>query len=236
MDLTVRAGEVVGVCGVEGNGQTELAECVAGMRPVTGGSVTLCGRDVTGQTPGRIREAGLSYIPEDRISTGMDVKASVAENLIVGKQRTPAFSRLGIHLRRGQVKKYAQKLAQAFDIRTAGVEEPAGSLSGGNMQKVVLAREFSFGSPVLLVCQPTRGVDIGATEFIHERIVEKRDQGCAVLLISADLDELMRLSDRLVTVFEGKVTGRFRTADVTREEIGYYMTGGHQDTKEAEAR
>ena len=236
MDLTVRAGEVVGVCGVEGNGQTELAECVAGMRPVTGGSVTPCGRDVTGQTPGRIREAGLSYIPEDRISTGMDVKASVAENLIVGKQRTPAFSRLGIHLRRGQVKKYAQKLAQAFDIRTAGVEEPAGSLSGGNMQKVVLAREFSFGSPVLLVCQPTRGVDIGATEFIHERIVEKRDQGCAVLLISADLDELMRLSDRLVTVFEGKVTGRFRTADVTREEIGYYMTGGHQDEKEAEAR
>ena len=104
MDLTVRAGEVVGVCGVEGNGQTELAECVAGMRPVMGGSVTLCGRDVTGQTPGRIREAGLSYIPEDRISTGMDVKASVAENLIVGKQRTPAFSRLGIHLRRGQVK------------------------------------------------------------------------------------------------------------------------------------
>lgn len=236
MDLTVRAGEVVGVCGVEGNGQTELAECVAGMRPVMGGSVTLCGRDVTGQTPGRIREAGLSYIPEDRISTGMDVKASVAENLIVGKQRTPAFSRLGIHLRRGQVKKYAQELTRTFDIRTSGVDEPAGSLSGGNMQKVVLAREFSFGSPVLLVCQPTRGVDIGATEFIHERIVEKRDQGCAVLLISADLDELMRLSDRLVTVFEGKVTGRFRTADVTREEIGYYMTGGRQDTKEAEAR
>ena len=236
MDLTVRTGEVVGVCGVEGNGQTELAECVAGMRPVMGGSVTLCGRDVTGQTPGRIREAGLSYIPEDRISTGMDVKASVAENLIVGKQRTPAFSRLGIHLRRGQVKKYAQELTRTFDIRTSGVDEPAGSLSGGNMQKVVLAREFSFGSPVLLVCQPTRGVDIGATEFIHERIVEKRDQGCAVLLISADLDELMRLSDRLVTVFEGKVTGRFRTADVTREEIGYYMTGGRQDTKEAEAR
>ena len=133
------------------------------MRPVMGGSVTLCGRDVTGQTPGRIREAGLSYIPEDRISTGMDVKASVAENLIVGKQRTPAFSRLGIHLRRGQVKKYAQELTRTFDIRTSGVDEPAGSLSGGNMQKVVLAREFSFGSPVLLVCQPTRGVDIGAT-------------------------------------------------------------------------
>ena len=236
VSFQVHGGEIVCLAGIEGNGQTELAECVAGMRPVMGGSVTLCGRDVTGQTPGRIREAGLSYIPEDRISTGMDVKASVAENLIVGKQRTPAFSRLGIHLRRGQVKKYAQELTRTFDIRTSGVDEPAGSLSGGNMQKVVLAREFSFGSPVLLVCQPTRGVDIGATEFIHERIVEKRDQGCAVLLISADLDELMRLSDRLVTVFEGKVTGRFRTADVTREEIGYYMTGGRQDTKEAEAR
>lgn len=236
VDLTVRAGEVVGVCGVEGNGQTELAECVAGMRPVTGGSVVLCGRDVTGCTPGSIRRAGLSYIPEDRISMGMDVRASVAENLIVGRQRTPALSRWGIHLRRGRVKKYAQELAQAFDIRAAGVDAPAGDLSGGNMQKVVLAREFSFGSPVLLVCQPTRGVDIGATEFIHEHIIQKRNQGCAVLLISADLDELFRLSDRLVTVYEGRVTGRFLTQEITKEEIGYFMTGSREDAKEAEAR
>lgn len=236
VDLTVRAGEVVGVCGVEGNGQTELAECVAGMRPVTGGSVILCGRDVTGCTPGSIRRAGLSYIPEDRISMGMDVRASVAENLIVGRQRTPALSRWGIHLRRGRVKKYAQELAQAFDIRAAGVDAPAGDLSGGNMQKVVLAREFSFGSPVLLVCQPTRGVDIGATEFIHEHIIQKRNQGCAVLLISADLDELFRLSDRLVTVYEGRVTGRFLTQEITKEEIGYFMTGSREDAKEAEAR
>ena len=236
VDLTVRAGEVVGVCGVEGNGQTELAECVAGMRPVTGGSVVLCGRDVTGCTPGSIRRAGLSYIPEDRISMGMDVRASVAENLIVGRQRTPALSRWGIHLRRGRVKKYAQELAQAFDIRAAGVDAPAGDLSGGNMQKVVLAREFYFGSPVLLVCQPTRGVDIGATEFIHEHIIQKRNQGCAVLLISADLDELFRLSDRLVTVYEGRVTGRFLTQEITKEEIGYFMTGSREDAKEAEAR
>ena len=134
------------------------------------------------------------------------------------------------------MKKYAQELAQAFDIRTAGVDAPAGDLSGGNMQKVVLAREFSFGSPVLLVCQPTRGVDIGATEFIHEHIIQKRNQGCAVLLISADLDELFRLSDRLVTVYEGRVTGRFLTQEITKEEIGYFMTGSREDAKEAEAR
>ena len=115
-----------------------------------------------------------------------------------------------------------------FDIRTSGVDEPAGSLSGGNMQKVVLAREFSFGSPVLLVCQPTRGVDIGATEFIHERIVEKRDQGCAILLCSADLDEVFRLSDRIITLYEGEITGQFQAGSISKEEIGYYMTGSRR--------
>lgn len=235
VDLSVRAGEIVGVCGVEGNGQTELAECIAGMRPAAGGSVTLCGRDVTGWEPRAIRAQGLSYIPEDRMSMGMDAKASVAENLLLGRQRTPAFSRFGLHLRRREVKSHARELAQAFDIRLSGVDEPASDLSGGNMQKVVIAREFTFGTPVLVVSQPTRGVDIGATEFIHERIIQKRNEGCAILLISADLDELFRLSDRLVTLYEGRVTGRFDSGGITKEEIGYYMTGGRQAAKEANA-
>ena len=227
VDLTVHAGEIVGVCGVEGNGQTELAECIAGMRAATGGSVTLCGGEALGRTPRQLREMGLSYIPEDRMSMGMDARASVAENLLLGSQRKPAFSRFfGLHLRRGQMRRHAQDMQRQFDIRLSDVSEPAGDLSGGNMQKVVIAREFTFGTPVLLVCQPTRGVDIGATEFIHERIIEKRNQGCAVLLISADLDELFRLSDRLVTLFEGRITGDFASGGITKEEIGYYMTGG----------
>lgn len=227
VDITVHAGEIVGVCGVEGNGQTELAECIAGMRQATGGSITLCGKSVLGCTPREIRQQGLSYIPEDRISMGMDGKASVAENLLAGSQRSRRFSRFfGLHLRRREMRRYAAEMQQQFDIRLSDVSEPASDLSGGNMQKVVIAREFTFGTPVLLVCQPTRGVDIGATEFIHERIIEKRNQGCAVLLISADLDELFRLSDRLVTLFEGRVTGDFAAGSITKEEIGYCMTGG----------
>ncbi len=231
VSLSVRAGEIVGVCGVEGNGQTELAECIAGMRPVTGGRVTLCGADVTGQSPRAIRRKGLSYIPEDRMSMGMDAKASVADNLLVGRQRDRAFAWAGIHLLRGRINRHARELAQAYDIRTSGVDELTGSLSGGNMQKVVIAREFSFDSPVLLVCQPTRGVDIGATEFIHEHILEKRNQGCAILLISADLDELFRLSDRLVTLYDGQITAAFRTEEIDKPSISYYMTGAKQEAK-----
>ena len=229
VDLTVRAGEIVGVCGVEGNGQNELAECVMGMRRVTGGSIRLLGKSAAGLSPLAIRELGVSYIPEDRVHTGMDIKASVSDNLLVGKQRDREFSLLGLHLRRGRVKRYAQELVKDYDIRVSGVDEPAGDLSGGNMQKVVIAREFSFGTPVMIVNQPTRGVDIGAIEFIHEHIIQKRNEGCAILLISADLDELFRLSDRLVTFYEGRVTGRFDAGTVTPQEIGLYMTGGKSE-------
>ena len=227
--ISVRAGEIVGVCGVEGNGQTELAECIAGMRPAQSGSVTLCGQDVTGKSPRRIRAQGLSYIPEDRMSMGMDARASVADNLLLGRQHSRAFSVLGLHLKKRAISRHAKKLALDYDIRTSGVDEPAGSLSGGNMQKVVIAREFEFDTPVLLVCQPTRGVDIGATEFIHEQIIRKRNEGCAILLISADLDELFRLSDRLITLYDGRITGEFAAGSIDKQSIGYFMTGGYQE-------
>ncbi|MDD3337037.1 MAG: ABC transporter ATP-binding protein [Eubacteriales bacterium] len=225
VSLKVHAGEIVGVCGVEGNGQTELAECVMGMRPQTGGTVRLNGKDVSRMSPGEIRARGVSFIPEDRMRTGVDGKASVSDNLLLGKQREPRFSRFGIHMRQKRVKEYAKQQVEKYDIRTSGVDEPVSSLSGGNIQKVVIAREFDFGTPVLVISQPTRGVDIGAIEFIHERIMEKRNEGCAILLISADLDELFRLSDRLVTLYEGKITGEFETETITMEEIGFYMTG-----------
>ncbi len=232
VSLTVHEGEIVGVCGVEGNGQTELAECIMGMRPQEGGVVTLNGKDVSRLDPRAIRAMGVSWIPEDRLRTGLSEKATVTENLLVGKQRLPEFSLFGVHYRRRNARSYAQKLSDAFDIRSGGVELPVGSLSGGNMQKAILAREFSFDSSLLVVSQPTRGVDIGAIEFIHEKIIEKRNAGCAVLLISADLDELFRLSDRLVTIFEGRITGRFDAGAVSMQQIGYYMTGGRQEGAE----
>ena len=231
-DLAVRTGEIVGVCGVEGNGQSELAECIMGMRTRSGGTVRIGGRDTEGLSPREIRAMGVSYIPEDRMRTGLSVKADITENLLVGKQRSKEFRFLRLHLRRGKARRYAEALSREFDIRTSGMDEQMSSLSGGNMQKAVLAREFSFGTPLLVISQPTRGVDIGAIEFIHEKIIAKRNDGCAVLLISADLDELFRLSDRFITVFEGRVTGRFEAGSITREEIGYYMTGGRQEGAE----
>jgi len=228
IDLTVHEGEIVGICGVEGNGQTELTECIMGMRPQTGGTVTLNGKDISNLDPRGIRARGVSWIPDDRLSTGLSAKATVTENLLVGKQRLPEFSLFGIHYRGRNAKHYGERLATEFDIRSGGLDIPVGSLSGGNMQKAILAREFSFNSPVLVISQPTRGVDIGAIEFIHEKILEKRNAGCAILLVSADLDELFRLSDRLVTLYEGQITGRFDAGEIEKQEIGYYMTGGRQ--------
>ncbi|MCL1854576.1 MAG: ABC transporter ATP-binding protein [Clostridia bacterium] len=227
VELSVRAGEIVGICGVEGNGQTELAECILGMRAYRG-SILVGGKDVSRLTSGEIRRLGVSFVPEDRLRTGLDTRASVMENLLLGRQREPAFNALGLYLRRGRVRRYARERVREFDIRSAGVDEPVGALSGGNMQKTVIAREFSFGASLLIISQPTRGVDIGATRFIHRRIMEERDRGCAILLISADLDELFHLCDRLAALFKGQVTACFAANAVTREEIGYAMTGGGQ--------
>ena len=226
VSLTVREGEILGVAAIEGNGQSELLEAITGMRPIRGGTVRVNGTDIRGRSPGGIRSLGLAHIPEDRMATGISGKSSVEDNLLTGKQRAPEFSRFGIHLRRRAIHEYARKLFARFDIRGAGVETAAGSLSGGNMQKVVLAREFSLGAKVLIISQPTRGVDIGANEFIHKSIVEKRNAGCAILLVSADLDEVFRLSDRIITLYEGKITGCFRAGEIEKADIGYYMTGG----------
>jgi simple sugar transport system ATP-binding protein len=234
ISLTVHAGEIVGVCGVEGNGQTELTECIMGMRPQTAGTVTINGGEVSRLDPRAIRAMGVSWIPDDRLRTGLSAKATVTENLLVGKQRRAEFSSFHIHYQKKAARAYAQKLADAFDIRAGGLDLPAESLSGGNMQKAIVAREFSFDSPVLVISQPTRGVDIGAIEFIHEKIMEKRNAGCAILLVSADLDELFRLSDTLVTIYEGRITARFAAGEIDKQGISYYMTGGRQ-SEEAQA-
>ena len=232
LSLSVRAGEVLGIAAIEGNGQSELLEAVTGMRRVERGTVEICGQDVTGKTAGEIRAVGLSHIPEDRLATGVSAVSSVTDNLLMGKQRSRDFQGFALSQRRSSIERYAREAYERFDVRGAGVGVPVGSMSGGNMQKIVVAREFSFDSPVLIIAQPTRGVDVGAIEFIHTRIMEKRNAGCAVLLCSADLDEVFRLSDRIITMYEGRITGEFRAGGITKEEIGWYMTG-HRGGKEA---
>ncbi len=227
--FAVRKGEVLGIAAIEGNGQSELLEAITGLRKIERGSVTVCGRDAVGKTPGEIREMGLSHVPEDRLSTGVDKAASVADNLITGRHKEKRFNRFGFHQRRSTIDRYAQELYNKFDIRGAGIHIPVGSMSGGNMQKVVVAREFTFDSPALVISQPTRGVDIGAMEFFHTRIIERRNAGAAILLSSADLDEVFRLSDRIITLYEGRVTGEFRADAITKEEIGFYMTGSRKE-------
>ena len=229
VSLSVRAGEVLGIAAIEGNGQSELLEAICGLRRAESGHVRIGGEDVTNCSPGEIRARGLANIPEDRLATGVDKYASVTDNLLVGRQRDKEFNALGFHQKRSSIERYASELYERFDIRGAGVDTEVGSMSGGNMQKVVVAREFSYDTPALVISQPTRGVDIGAMEFIHTRIIEKRNSGCAVLLSSADLDEVFRLSDRIITLYEGRVTGEFRADSITKEEIGYYMTGHRRE-------
>ena len=231
VSLEVRRGEVLGIAAIEGNGQSELLEAITGLRKINRGKVSVCGKDAANKTPGEIRALGLSHVPEDRLSTGVDKAASVADNLLIGRQKEKRFNLFGFHQRRSTVERYASELYQKFDIRGAGIRTEVGSMSGGNMQKVVVAREFTFDTPVLVISQPTRGVDIGAMEFFHTRIIEKRNEGAAILLSSADLDEVFRLSDRIITLYEGKITGEFRADEITKEEIGLYMTGTGEGAK-----
>jgi simple sugar transport system ATP-binding protein len=235
VNLSVHTGEIVGIAAVEGNGQSELIEAITGLKKSVGGHVILRGEEVTGLDPGSIRRKGLSHIPEDRLKTGVDKEADVAENLLVGKHRQKEFAAFGEHLKRASIARYAEDVYKKFDIRAAGIHTMVGSLSGGNIQKLVAAREFSFETPVNIISQPTRGVDIGAMEFLHTLIAQKRNEGAAILLVSADLDEVFRLSDRILTLFEGKITGEFTAGHFNKAEIGYRMTaGGRGDVHDEE--
>jgi simple sugar transport system ATP-binding protein len=201
------------------------------MRPYAG-SIKVQGQDIRGLTPGEIRKIGLSHVPEDRLATGISRDSDISDNLLVGKHKEPEFTKFGFHQNRAAIREYASRLFEKFDIRAAGVDVKVGSLSGGNMQKVVIAREFSYASDVYIISQPTRGVDIGAIEFIHNRILEKKEEGAAILLCSADLDEVLRLSDRVITIYEGQITGEFDKNHLEKTEIGYYMTGSREEVSQ----
>ena len=228
LDLQISAGEILGIAAIEGNGQSELLEAITGMRSYAG-KIFVNGEDIMGLAPGQIRSLGHAHVPEDRLATGVDKEANISENLLVGRHGERRFTKWGFHLLPKKVREYTQEIYDRFDIRSSGLDTAVGSLSGGNMQKVVIAREFSTDAEVYIIAQPTRGVDIGAIEFIHQRILEKRESGAAILLSSADLDEVLRLSDRVITLYEGKITGEFTREHLDKSEIGYYMTGSREE-------
>jgi simple sugar transport system ATP-binding protein len=224
VNLNVCSGEILGLAGVSGNGQRELAEVITGLRPLTDGQIFLDGNDVTGQSPGALTERMLAYIPEERMKDGMIQEFTVAENTILRDHHKEPFSRSGFLVLR-IIAEYADRLIQRFNVKTPSRETPAKSLSGGNIQKVVLARELSRKPRVLVAAQPTRGVDIGATEYVHARLLEQREQGTAIMLISEDLDEILALSDRIAVISEGRIIGITTREDATPEQLGLMMAG-----------
>jgi simple sugar transport system ATP-binding protein len=228
ISLDVRSGEIVGIAGVEGNGQTELIEALAGLmngRDLRG-KVEFEGKDITALTARARKELGIAHVPEDRHRRGLLLDSSLAENSILGVHYRRPATRGGIMLDVPGIRSRSQQLIQDFDVRPANTDLPARALSGGNQQKLIIGREFGLPPKLLLVSQPTRGVDIGAIEFIHRKLVALRDAGCAVLLVSAELEEVTALADRLLVIYDGRIAGELDPVRATKEEIGLMMTGG----------
>jgi simple sugar transport system ATP-binding protein len=224
LSLEVRAGEIVGIAGVEGNGQNELVEAIVGLRMPKGGSIVLAGRDITHASTHSTLEAGLGFIPPDRHRMGIVLELPVSDNLVLSRYDRPPFARWIVRAF-DAVRDYAIKLIKVFDIRTEGPDQPAGSLSGGNQQKLVVAREIGTQPKVLVASQPTRGVDVGSIEFIHRRLVEERDNGTGILLVSSELDEVLSLADRIGVVYRGRLVAMFEQREADRDRIGLLMAG-----------
>ena len=220
----VRAGEVLGIAGVQGNGQTELVEVLTGLRRCLEGQVTIGDVDVTNASPRKIIEQGVAHIPEDRHEHGIVPSYPIADNLILNSYYKPPFAH-GVLMDNQAIEDNALRLVHEFDIRTPSVYTPGSSLSGGNQQKLVVAREFSRPIKLLIAAQPTRGLDVGSIEFIHNRLIQARDKGVAVLLVSAELDEIMSLSDRIAVMYRGQIIATVDAERATREEIGLLMAG-----------
>jgi simple sugar transport system ATP-binding protein len=227
IDLSVRSGEILGIAGVEGNGQSELVEVLTGLRPAQSGWVAVAEREIGGLTPRRVRASGVAHIPEDRHRRGLVLEYTVADNTVLGIHHRPPFVKswgLDI-LDPAAIRAKAERLVAEFDIRPADTRNLAGHLSGGNQQKVVVAREMDQHPKLLIAAQPTRGVDVGSIEFIHKRLVEARDAGAAVLLVSADLDEILSLADRIAVIYEGRIVGELSPEEASEERLGCLMTG-----------
>ena len=224
VDMTIRAGEIVGIAGVQGNGQTELVEAVTGLRPALAGRITLKGQDVTTDSPREMHRNNVAHVPEDRQRSGLVLPFSVTENVVLDGYYHRPFSK-GIVMDWPAAEEEAERLVEQYDVRTPGIDVELKGLSGGNQQKVIVAREFSRDVDFVVASQPTRGVDVGSIEYIHARIVEERDRGAAVLIVSSELDEVMALSDRLLVMFDGKIVAEVDPSVVTNAEVGLHMLG-----------
>ena len=228
LSMTVHAGEIVGIAGVQGNGQTELVEAITGLRPPLAGQVVLAGDDITLASPRDIHRKRVAHVPEDRQRSGLILNFTVAENMILNSYYHAPFSS-GLVMHWDEARKQAVELVEQYDVRTPGIDVELSKLSGGNQQKVIAAREFNRDIQLVIASQPTRGIDVGSIEYIHGRIVEERDKGVAVLIVSSELDEVMALSDRVLVMFEGDIVGEFDPKTTTTAEIGLYMLGSGGD-------
>ncbi len=225
INLSVKEGQILGIAGVEGNGQAELVEVITGLRPVSSGHIYLYDLDLTGLNPRKIRELNIAHIPEDRRKRGFISEYSVAENLVLGSHYRPPFAR-GCLINFPEVQKYANELISDYDIRPAVKENLLKALSGGNQQKVIVARELYRKPNLLIASQPTRGLDVGSIEFVHQQILKERSKGKAILLVSAELDEILSLSDEIAVIYEGKIVEIMKNKDIDRGRLGLLMTGG----------
>ena len=224
IDLSVRAGEIVGVAGIQGNGQTELVEAITGLLPIEAGKVEMLGKDISRYSPRQRHAAGIAHVPEDRNHMGMVGSFSVAENLVLDSYYAAPFSSRGI-LHGDVIRDSAEQLVEAYDVRPPHIDNAGNALSGGNAQKMIVAREFSRDVPLVVCAQPTRGIDVGSIEYIHEQIVRKRDEGKAILIVSTELDEIFALSDRILVMYDGRIVAERKASETTPTEIGLFMAG-----------
>jgi simple sugar transport system ATP-binding protein len=222
--LDLREGEILGIAGVDGNGQSELAEVIAGLRRVKYGHISMDGRSITNHSPKQIRQSGLAYVPEDCPYTGLILEYSIVENLVLDRWYTQPYSNT-LFLNKTEMMKFAEKIIADFDIKITELSAPVSSMSGGNLQKIVLGRELSRYPKVLIVHNPTRGLDIGATKFIHKQLIRQKENGVGVLLLSLDLDEVLRVSDRIAVIYEGKIKTIVEKQDTDIDQIGLLMGG-----------
>jgi simple sugar transport system ATP-binding protein len=224
VSFQVRAGEVLGIAGVQGNGQKELVEALTGLRKIESGSVSLLGQATSKASPRKIREIGSAHVPEDRQQDGLVLTFSVSDNLVLNTYYEKPFTQ-GLNLDQSEIEKVAHQRVEQFDIRTPSISVPVSNLSGGNQQKVIVARELSRPIKLLIASQPTRGLDVGSIEYIHGQIIRKRDEGCAVLLVSPELDEVVNLADRIAVMYAGRILAILPAEQATREQLGLLMAG-----------
>ena len=234
VSLKVRRGEIVCLAGIDGNGQTEFVYGLTGLEPLSSGSITLCGQDITHASIRKRSKLGMSHIPEDRHKHGLVLDYSLENNMVLQRYFEPEFTNKAGFLRRGNIRKYAEGLIEQYDVRSGqGPVTIARSMSGGNQQKAIIAREIDKNPELLVAVQPTRGLDVGAIEYIHRQLVAQRDAGKAVLLVSLELDEVMDVPDRILVMYEGEIVGELDPKKTTQEELGLYMAGAKRDEVKA---